>query len=437
MAGIAHKTVGAVMTQAEFEAADSHDLSGVVASDMTAFAASANGVTNGDSHDHAGGDGGQVDHGGLAGLSDDDHTQYIKHSLATATSDFLAASGAGAFVKKTLAETKTILGIADGTANYLLGMNAAANAKEWKSIVGTSNRVTVTHGANLITLNGPQDLHTGASPTFVKVTMQLDAGSAITAEASADTPWGSTVPALIGKTQRGILLKDRVSEAGGLWLNGRLSDAGFGCGLVSDMGSFRATRTTAGWFCIVSGVLTYYANTGLTVDTDISATARFAISTAGVVRMHNYGAGSTSFDASGNLASSSDERLKDIQGSFTPGLASILQINPIRFKWKKETGLDTDNVYAGFSAQNVMKYIPQAVGKNTDGYYSLSDRTIIATLVNAIKELSDEVAILRARVVLPVKPYPISADNTEDNVIKVSVVSPVDVGPVIINEEPV
>jgi hypothetical protein len=75
------------------------------------FAVAAKGVTNGDSHDHVGGDGAQVDHGGLAGLSDDDHTQYVKHSLATAVSDFLVASGAGVFVKKTLAETKTILGL--------------------------------------------------------------------------------------------------------------------------------------------------------------------------------------------------------------------------------------------------------------------------------------------------------------------------------------
>jgi len=54
------------------------------------------------------------DHGTLGGLGDDDHTQYIKHALATAVSDFLVASGSGAFVKKTLAETKTILGITAG-----------------------------------------------------------------------------------------------------------------------------------------------------------------------------------------------------------------------------------------------------------------------------------------------------------------------------------
>lgn len=33
-------------------------------------------VTGGDSHDHSGGDGAQIDHGGLAGLSDDDHSIY-------------------------------------------------------------------------------------------------------------------------------------------------------------------------------------------------------------------------------------------------------------------------------------------------------------------------------------------------------------------------
>ena len=52
---------------------------------------------------------GTIDHGNLAGIGDDDHTQYILHSLAGAASDFLVASGANTFVKKTLAETGAIL----------------------------------------------------------------------------------------------------------------------------------------------------------------------------------------------------------------------------------------------------------------------------------------------------------------------------------------
>ena len=43
----------------------------------TDYAPAAKGVTNGDSHNHSGGDGAQIDHGGLAGLSDDDHPQYV------------------------------------------------------------------------------------------------------------------------------------------------------------------------------------------------------------------------------------------------------------------------------------------------------------------------------------------------------------------------
>jgi len=50
-----------------------------------------------------------ADHGNLAGLNDDDHTQYILHSLADAENDFLIASAADNYVKKTLAETGAIL----------------------------------------------------------------------------------------------------------------------------------------------------------------------------------------------------------------------------------------------------------------------------------------------------------------------------------------
>ncbi len=49
------------------------------------------------------------DHDLLDGLGDDDHTQYILHSLADAANDFLVASGDDTFVKKTLAETGAIL----------------------------------------------------------------------------------------------------------------------------------------------------------------------------------------------------------------------------------------------------------------------------------------------------------------------------------------
>ena len=58
-----------------------------------------------------------------------------------------------------------------GTSNQLLGMNAAGNANEYKTLVGTNNQVYVIHSPGQITLSTPQDLHTGASPAFQGLTV--------------------------------------------------------------------------------------------------------------------------------------------------------------------------------------------------------------------------------------------------------------------------
>jgi len=67
---------------------------------------------------------GSIDHGSIAGLDDNDHTQYILHSLAAAANDFIVASGANTFVKKTLAETGAILE-ADISHDNLVDYDAA------------------------------------------------------------------------------------------------------------------------------------------------------------------------------------------------------------------------------------------------------------------------------------------------------------------------
>lgn len=123
------------------------------------------------------------------------------------------------------------------------------------------------------------------------------------------------------------------------------------------------------------------------------------------VRFSGFGAGVCNFDASGNVSSVSDERLKNIKNLFTSGLAEILAINPINFTWKRESGLDMENTYTGFSAQNVIKFIPEAIGLGPDGYYTFNDRPIVAALVNAIKTLTLEIAELRSVVSLTPRIY--------------------------------
>ncbi len=68
-------------------------------------------------------------------------TALIQHSLATAVNDFLVASGSGAFVKKTLAETKTILGIV-ASSDTVSGIVELATAAEVTTGTDTTRAVT-------------------------------------------------------------------------------------------------------------------------------------------------------------------------------------------------------------------------------------------------------------------------------------------------------
>ncbi len=122
------------------------------------------------------------------------------------------------------------------------------------------------------------------------------------------------------------------------------------------------------------------------------------LSTTGTVRFSNFGAGTLTTDASGNLSVSSDERLKNIDGEFTRGLADIVKLTPISYHWNDISGLDKSTQYAGFSAQNVQTAIPEAVGSSTNGYLTLQDRPLIAALVNAIKELAQQFGGLTERI---------------------------------------
>ena len=117
--------------------------------------------------------------------------------------------------------------------------------------------------------------------------------------------------------------------------------------------------------------------------------------TTGTVRFSNYGMGSLTTDANGNLSVSSDIRLKSIDAPFERGIDDLLKVEPIYYHWNPETGYDIHSRYAGFSAQNVQSAIPEAVGQTDEGLLTLSDRPIIAALVNAVKELKIEIDLLK------------------------------------------
>jgi hypothetical protein len=121
--------------------------------------------------------GGKIDHGAaLDGLTDDDHTQYIKHALATAESDFLVASGSGAYVKKTLAETKTILGVGgvdSAPAKAYMSVDQIIGGQTYTKVQFDTERFDV--GGNYDTTNYRYVVPTGAAGKyFVTATIRTD-----------------------------------------------------------------------------------------------------------------------------------------------------------------------------------------------------------------------------------------------------------------------
>ena len=147
---------------------------------------------------------------------------------------------------------------------------------------------------------------------------------------------------------------------------------------------------------------------GLSIDTYINATTGYKINTVA-------GAASggsitpTAITVVGGIVTAisgtSDSRLKNVTGSYERGLAAILAINPVRYTWNelgaKQTGWDTTREHTGFVAQNIQAAVPEAVGteaaKDGNGeYLTVSDRPIIAALVNAIRELKAEIDALKS-----------------------------------------
>ena len=96
----------------------------------------------------------------------------------------------------------------------------------------------------------------------------------------------------------------------------------------------------------------------------------------------------------------SDERLKNIKGRFNSGLKAVMQLQPIRYEYKRDNalGLMSGKEQVGFGAQALQKIIPEAVSKNANGYLMVNNDPILWTMLNAIKEQQKEIAELKGQV---------------------------------------
>jgi len=143
-------------------------------------------------------------------------------------------------------------------------------------------------------------------------------------------------------------------------------------------------------------------NIDLLYKSDTFADALFVNGATGAVTMGSYGAGTATFDASGVISSVSNMNLKSTDGDLADGLDKLLKLRPRFYKFKKESGLDTEQRHLGFYAQEVNEVCPEAgphiVKENGDEHWGIYDIGLIAILVKAVQEQQLIIEDLKERV---------------------------------------
>lgn len=118
------------------------------------------------------------------------------------------------------------------------------------------------------------------------------------------------------------------------------------------------------------------------------------IVTGGSTVMGTFGHTGNTLTIGGNMTAlgyitSSDGRLKNVQGNFSRGLGAVLGLNPKQWRWNdKSKATDKTSLNTGFIAQDVQQHVPEAVGCDSDGYLTLNTLPIIAALVNSTRALA-------------------------------------------------
>jgi len=87
------------------------------------------------------------------------------------------------------------------------------------------------------------------------------------------------------------------------------------------------------------------------------------------------------------IDTTSDERLKNIKGSYDKGLKEILQVQPVTFAYKNDP---SQEIHAGVIAQDIQKILPEAVDKMPSGYLGVNQDPMFFAVLNALKEINEK-----------------------------------------------
>ncbi len=295
-----------------------------------------------------------------------------------------------------------------------------------RTITGTANQVTVTNGDGVAgnpTLALPQSIATTSTPQFARIGIGQAADAAIEVSIAGNLMLPGAGRRILGDFSNSTFPNRLIFQS--TTTNGNTNVMAMPNGTAT-LSSWTLLNSSSATDCAklqfyTTGASSHHLNSGhvgsgttLSVAFSIDDIPALEILTTRAIKLPTYGAGTLVTDSSGNVTASSDASLKTVTGTFTRGLADVLKLTPRTYHWNAQSGMNTDDENVGFIAQEVLESIPEAVGQyrtsevEVDGkktkkrekaeLLTLSDRPLIAALVNAVKELKAENDALSARI---------------------------------------
>ncbi|MEK7069168.1 MAG: tail fiber domain-containing protein [Patescibacteria group bacterium] len=155
--------------------------------------------------------------------------------------------------------------------------------------------------------------------------------------------------------------------------------------------------TSNQWTMRNAGGILYIATSTYSATSSISA---MSLNANGSLSINNLvSCAGVQTNANGLMTCTSDTNLKDIHKPFTTGLFAIQQINPQTWSYKQGTESYDGVNYSSFIAQDVQVAIPEAVSPGYGGWLQINMNTVMASAVNAIKEIASISGVFKANLI--------------------------------------
>jgi hypothetical protein len=155
------------------------------------------------------------------------------------------------------------------------------------------------------------------------------------------------------------------------------------------------------------GRITSVSNTSISIDTSAITSGTLAVARLGGTPTFTglnvgsaSGAGTGEIRASSDIIAhySSDSRLKTEIQIIPDALQKIKSIDGVTFNWNSlAENKDTEKREAGVIAQQVQKVLPEIISVRDNGYLAVAYEKLVPLLIEAIKELSAEVEVLKGK----------------------------------------